>query len=64
MRELVGLYEAKRDLILLGAYAKGTDKELDRAIDSMPRIEAFLRQSPDEVAPFADSVQKMGLAVK
>ncbi len=64
MRELVALYEAKRDLILLGAYAKGTDKELDRAIEVMPRIEAFLRQSSDEVAPFAESVQKMGLALK
>ncbi len=64
MRDLVGLYETKRDLILLGAYAKGTDKELDRAIDAMPRIEAFLRQSSEEVAPFAESVQKMGLAVK
>ena len=64
MRELVALYEAKRDLILLGAYAKGTDKELDRAIEVMPRIESFLRQSSEEVAPFAESVQKMGLAVK
>jgi ATP synthase in type III secretion protein N len=64
MRELVALYEAKRDLILLGAYAKGTDKDLDRAIEVMPRIESFLRQGSEEVAPFAESVQKMGLAVK
>jgi flagellar biosynthesis/type III secretory pathway ATPase len=64
MRELLALYEAKRDLVLLGAYAKGTDKELDRAIELMPRIEAFLRQSSDEIATFAESVQKMGLAVK
>jgi type III secretion protein N (ATPase) len=64
MRELVALYEAKRDLILLGAYAKGTDKELDRAIEVMPRIESFLRQSSEDVTPFAESVQKMGLAVK
>jgi type III secretion protein N (ATPase) len=64
MRDLVALYEAKRDLILLGAYAKGTDKELDRAIELMPRIESFLRQDSEEVTPFAESVQKMGLAVK
>ena len=30
----------------------------------MPEIEAFLRQSPDEIVPFAESVQKMALAVK
>jgi type III secretion protein N (ATPase) len=64
MRDLVALYEAKRDLVLLGAYAKGTDKELDRAIELMPQIEAFLRQGSDEVVPFADSVQKLAGAVK
>ncbi len=64
MRDLVALYEAKRDLLLLGAYAKGTDKELDRAIELMPQIEAFLRQSSDQIIPFADSVQKLALAVK
>jgi len=26
MRELVAVYESKRDLVLLGAYAKGTDR--------------------------------------
>jgi type III secretion protein N (ATPase) len=64
MRELVGLYEAKRDLVLLGAYAKGTDKELDRAIERMPHIEAFLAQGAHENAPFEDSVRKLLAAVK
>jgi type III secretion protein N (ATPase) len=47
-RSLVAAYEAKRDLVTLGAYAKGTDREVDDAIARMPRIEAFLRQEPDE----------------
>jgi type III secretion protein N (ATPase) len=64
MRELVATYEAKRDLVLLGAYVKGTDKELDRAIERMPQIEAFLAQSPHEIAPFDDSVRKLAAAVK
>jgi type III secretion protein N (ATPase) len=64
MRDVVALYESKRDLVMLGAYTKGTDKELDRAIELMPRIETFLRQSAEESTPFAESVQKMGLAVK
>jgi flagellum-specific ATP synthase len=63
MRELLATYEARRDLVLLGAYAKGTDKDLDRAIEAMPRIEAFLKQKPDEVARFDESVQKMAAAV-
>jgi type III secretion protein N (ATPase) len=64
MRDLVALYESKRDLILLGAYSKGTDKELDRAIDLMPLIESFLRQGSNEVIPFGESVQKLAAAVK
>jgi type III secretion protein N (ATPase) len=64
MRDMVALFESKRDLVLLGAYAKGTDKELDRAIERMPRVEAFLRQNAVEIAPFAESVQLMGAALK
>jgi type III secretion protein N (ATPase) len=48
LRALVAAYEAKRDLVTLGAYAKGSDREVDEAIARMPRIEAFLRQEPDE----------------
>jgi ATP synthase in type III secretion protein N len=44
LRSLVATFEAKRDLVTLGAYAKGSDRELDEAIARMPRIEAFLRQ--------------------
>jgi type III secretion protein N (ATPase) len=64
MRELVALYESKRDLVLLGAYAKGTDKELDRAIERMPQIEAFLAQGAGEAVPFEESVRKLAAAVK
>jgi FliI/YscN family ATPase len=64
LRDMLALYESKRDLVLLGAYAKGTDRELDRAIERMPRIEAFLQQNSAEIAPFPESVQKMGAALK
>jgi len=64
LRELVGLYEAKRDLVLLGAYVKGTDKELDRAIERMGQIEAFLAQGAHDIAAFDDSVRKLAAAVK
>jgi len=64
MRDTVALYESKRDLVLLGAYAKGTDKDLDRALELMPRIEAFLQQDASEVAPFAESLQKLAGAMK
>jgi type III secretion protein N (ATPase) len=64
LRALVAAYEAKRDLVTLGAYAKGSDKELDDALARMPRIEQFLRQDPTEKAAFQDTVAALAQAVK
>ncbi len=59
LRSLLSAYVRSEDLIRIGAYNKGTDSELDRAIQALPRMQAFLRQSPDEQAPFADSVARL-----
>ncbi len=59
LRALIATYEAKRDLVLLGAYAKGTDRELDEAIARMPKIEAFLRQDPRERASLESTVASL-----
>ena len=59
LRALLAAYEAKRDLVALGAYARGSDAELDRAIERMARIEAFLRQGAREVAPFDETRQRL-----
>ncbi|HEY6726714.1 MAG TPA: FliI/YscN family ATPase [Polyangiaceae bacterium] len=45
LRKAIALYEEKRDLVVLGAYAKGSDAALDRAIAERARVEAFLMQS-------------------
>jgi type III secretion protein N (ATPase) len=63
LRALVATYEAKRDLITLGAYAKGSDRELDEAIARMPRIEAFLRQDAAEASPLSATVAALAAAV-
>ena len=43
-RKLLAAYEAKRDLVLLGAYKKGGDPELDRALDRLDAMRSFLCQ--------------------
>ncbi len=48
LREHLGLYESKRDLVLLGAYKKGSDPKLDAALQRIDGIEAFLRQGIHE----------------
>jgi len=64
LRSIVAIYEAKRDLLAMGAYAKGSDKELDEALARMPRVEAFLRQDPATQVPFDASVAALGDATR
>jgi ATP synthase in type III secretion protein N len=64
LRSLLGVYEAKRDLVTLGAYAKGSDKELDEAIAKMPKIEQLLRQNAQDKVAFADTVALLQQAIR
>ena len=48
LREVLATYRAKEDLISIGAYARGSDPRVDYAIDSVHRLDAFLRQPPDQ----------------
>lgn len=64
LRSFLAIYEAKRDLIAMGAYAKGSDKELDEALLHMPRIEAFLRQDPNDRVSFEAARTALAEAVK
>src|SRR6185369_5425824 len=63
LRSLLGIYEAKRDLVMLGAYAKGSDKELDEAIAKMPKIEQLLRQNPQDRVAFSDTLALLGVGL-
>jgi type III secretion protein N (ATPase) len=63
-RALLATYEAKRDLIALGAYAKGSDKELDVAIARMPALEAFLSQDAAEKSSMVATTAALAAAVK
>jgi ATP synthase in type III secretion protein N len=56
VRAMLGAYEATRDLLALGAYAKGADALVDRALLKMPQIEALLAQQPDQKSTFAEAV--------
>lgn len=59
LRTLLGAYEAKRDLVMLGAYGRGGDATLDAALERMPAIERFLGQRADERSDFDDSVRTL-----
>ncbi len=61
-RELLAAYEQRRDLILLGAYAPGTDALTDEAIARQPALEEFLAQGRDE--PGGKLLERMRKAVE
>jgi flagellum-specific ATP synthase len=58
-RRLASLVEDNRDLVLMGAYAPGSDAELDAALALAPRLEAFLAQAREARADFAGSVDAL-----
>jgi len=52
-------YERQRDLILLGAYQRGSDPRTDDAIERIDAITAFLRQSTTEAMSFEETGQRL-----
>ncbi len=48
-RDLMALYRRNEDLINIGAYPKGSNPRLDRAIDKNEVMNRFLRQRSDEL---------------
>ena len=48
IRSLAAAYAEKEDLIDVGAYVKGTDPEVDEAVEKRPAINDFLRQGITE----------------
>ncbi len=53
-RELMSIFSDMEELIRLGAYRKGSDPNVDRAIAIFPKLEAFLGQQRDETTTIAE----------
>jgi flagellum-specific ATP synthase len=59
LRELLAAYAASEDLVRIGAYQKGVDPILDRALAALPAITAFLQQKKGESTGFQESVKAL-----
>jgi flagellum-specific ATP synthase len=57
VRELIAIYHEHEDLISIGAYRKGSNPQVDAAIQMKPDIDRFLRQAVDEPTDM-DTTQK------
>jgi flagellum-specific ATP synthase len=63
-KRLYSTYEQNRDLINIGAYTKGTDKQIDEAIAYYPKLMGFLNQDLNRKTELRSSVQELASIVK
>ncbi len=51
LRNVLSIYKDNEDLISIGAYQRGSNPQIDRAIAMQPKIDQFLGQHAREIAP-------------
>ncbi len=59
LRRLLAAYSASEDLIRIGAYQKGSDPLLDRALVILPELNRFLEQGANEEVSLPDTVNRL-----
>jgi flagellum-specific ATP synthase len=59
LRRLLATYSASADLIRIGAYQKGSDPLLDKAMVVVPELNRFLEQAPNETISLQETVTKL-----
>lgn len=59
LREVLATYAKQRDLILIGAYQKGSDPRVDYAIDKIDEVNKYLQQGLYEKMSFDECVAEL-----
>jgi flagellum-specific ATP synthase len=59
-RRFMATYENMAELIRLGAYRRGTDPDVDRAMHFYPQLETFITQREHEAATLAEGYEQLG----
>jgi len=58
-RQIYSAYRQQRDLIAVGAYQKGSDPQVDKAIAMWPQLRGFLQQEVDDPMPLAQAIEAL-----
>jgi len=64
IRSIMAVYRSMEDLIHIGAYKKGSDPKLDRAVSLIAPINQFLRQGTDERSSFTETIDRMSKIIR
>jgi len=59
LKRLLSTYREAEDLINIGAYKRGSNKEIDLSIQYKAVTDQFMKQGVDETAPFEQTIQTL-----
>jgi flagellum-specific ATP synthase len=59
VRKMMANYREVQDMLMIGAYVKGSNPEFDYAIAMQPQIKEFLAQRVDDPSTFEDAVKTL-----
>jgi len=59
LKRVLSLIKESELIVRVGAYKRGQDMELDRAIDKKDKLREFLTQQINEIIPYEQTIQKL-----
>ncbi len=59
LRSLTAAFAEAEDLVRLGAYQKGSDPTIDRALTVVPEVKRFVQQTADDKAPLEQTIERL-----
>ena len=59
LKDMLSTYRKAEDLINIGAYVKGSNSAIDRAISKIEQINAYLRQQIQDSVTYEESLQQL-----
>ena len=59
LKEMLSTYRKAEDLINIGAYVKGSNSAIDRAISKIEPINAYVRQQIQDSVTYEESLQQL-----
>ena len=64
IKKLMAVYSESEDLINIGAYVKGSNPDIDIAVEKNPAVKAFLTQSTEDKIDFNETLKIMNEITK
>lgn len=64
IRRMMAVYSEAEDLINIGAYRRGANPEIDRAVELHPQIQDFLRQGVSDRCTYDETLEMMASIIR